>query len=165
MLSECIYTSGGGGSGYTKTLIWTNQSPNATFGSQPITLDNNEEWSNYDMLGITFKAYTGYKTLCSVYVDVTNTLTTRAASVHSGDSSTAYGITGAVYAWWSGGADYARGFRLADDETDGTKKIRFFACYRMASSSTGFDNYLIPYKIYGFKFNDEEWKLQRIADL
>lgn len=150
------------GGGYSKTLLWTNPSPNASFYST-ITLDNNEEWTNYDMIGVTFKATANYKTLCSTYIDVTNPLTNRAKAVHSGDSSTAYGITSALYAWWTN--DYVRGFRLADTDTDGTKKITFFNCYQIGgSASVPYNTYLIPQQIYGFKFNDEEWKLPQVEE-
>ena len=150
------------GGGYSKKLLWTNPSPNATF-YQTVTLDNNEEWTNYDMLGVTFKAYTGYKTLCSVYIDITNPLTMRAKAVHAGDSTNAYGLVCAVYSWWS--SEFTRGFRLADDATDGTKKIVFFNCYQIGgSASTAYNNYLIPQEIYGFKFNDNEWKLPQVEE-
>lgn len=148
------------GGGYSKKLLWTNPSPNASLYGN-ITLDNNEEWTNYDMLAITFKAYQNYKTLCSIYVDITNPLTMRAAAVHSGDSATAYGISGAVYSWWTD--DYCRGFRLSNDETDGTKKVKFFHCYKVTGTSS-YNTYLIPQQIYGFKFNDNEWKLPQVEE-
>lgn len=113
--------SGGGSSGLTMSLLWTNPSPTSSFSAQTVPLD----LSSYDAIGIIplFSTSVQYPAFMQTYI---NTASTVVLNTYASDSNRQGGRTVVIS---STGLQFSAG------------------TYNGSASNSN----CIPYKIYGIK--------------
>ena len=121
----------------TKTLLWTNSSPNNSFGKETVTLSSSMD--NFSHLLIQYKSST---TSTEIYEDLFKISPYRLNNFSDGTGVYAIGC------WGADSSIISRTFRYVD-----SNNLRFGGAAKMNLSNTEDFTRLIPLNIYGLNFS------------
>lgn len=144
-------SGGGGGIITSKTPLWNNPSPNASFSSQDIELS--QPFTNFALIGVTFKTQVNEVETYDVVMyssDFLKTHRARPAGAGTNWNTTNLSMMD-VYGTTATSSSYVRGIRRANDTDEVTIKIGNCGKYVTSESGTGstVNTRCIPVQIFG----------------
>lgn len=126
---------GGGGGGMTRTTLWTNTASTSAFSSQTVTLS--DSISNYDYIGVEYRATTASSTRSTEVLFVSNALRYASTSY----TNTVF----PCFCAYSSSAHYARYITFSTNT-----KLSISSAGKIGAAASDTTK-AIPLHIYGYK--------------